>query len=271
MRRTLFILCVFLGLTGSLILSFFREADGLRLDVLNVGQGDAILLSLNGQRILIDGGPDATVLEELGEVLPFWEHELDLVVLTHPHEDHVAGLVPVLQRFQVDAVLLSAPEYPNEAYSAFLAEVQQQSIFIHSADSSEDFTFDGLELDVLYPFESVAGAVFENVNNASVVIRAVYGEHEILLMGDAEQEVEAELLAAGVNLNADLLKGGHHGSRTSSTWEFLQAVGAEVMIISSGTGNDYGHPHEETLEKAEDLGIQVRRTDVEGRITLLFE
>ncbi|MEK7689425.1 MAG: MBL fold metallo-hydrolase, partial [Bdellovibrionota bacterium] len=142
------------------------------------------------------------------------------------------------------------------------------------AEAERNFQFGSVTLDVLYPFETVQGEI-ENVNNGSVVIRAVQGENEILLMGDAELEVEAELLAAWAagefELAADTLKAGHHGSRTSSSLEFLKVVSPELMVISSGEGNDYGHPHEETLEKAEDLGIAVLRTDLEGTVSLIFE
>ena len=147
----------------------------------------------------------------------------DLLVLTHPHEDHVAGLVPVLDRFEVKAVLLSAPDYENQTYEVFLTRAADLKIPVSFAEAERDFQFGSLTLDVLYPFEAVHGEM-ENVNNASVVIRAVRGEDEILLMGDAEQEVEAELLAAWeageLELEADILKAGHHGSRTSSSLNF---------------------------------------------------
>lgn len=252
--------------------AWLKLPSTLELHMLDVGQGDAILLrTAEGQNILVDGGPGQTVLEELGEVLSPFDRRLDLVILTHPHEDHVAGLVPVLQRFEVGEVLLSAPEYSNQAYEALMEEIAEREIPYSFADDERDFEFEDVKLDVLFPFEPFTGDEMENVNNSSPVIKVVWGEVEVLLTGDAEQEVEAALLAAGMDLSADIIKAGHHGSRSSSTDAFLEAVGAELMLISCGAGNDYGHPHEETLEKADDLNMEVRRTDLEGRISIYFE
>lgn len=266
---------MFLSVVAAALLSlgdaWFRLPSTFELHVLDIGQGDALLLRTeSGENILIDGGPGTTVLEELGEVLSPFDRRLDLVILTHPHEDHVAGLVPILQRFDVGEVLLSAPEYNNQAYEALMQEIGQRDIPYSFADDDHDFVFGELQLDVLFPFESFTGDSLDNVNNASPVIRATWKDMTILLTGDAEQEVEAQLLEAGIDLEADILKAGHHGSRTSSTEVFLEAVGAELMLISCGVGNDYGHPHEETLEKAADFGMEVHRTDLEGRISVIF-
>jgi competence protein ComEC len=211
------------------------------------------------------------VVEELGEVLPFFFKEIDLLVLTHPHLDHVEGLISVLQHYQVKEVLMSAPSYENQAYEVFVNGLAEQGIPVHFAQADEDFRLGNLELDVLYPFKSVTGRHFENVNNVSVVIRASYGEDSILLTGDAEQEVEAELLESGVLSEVDVLKAGHHGSRSSSTEAFLDAVRPKFMVISCGKENQFHHPHLETLQKAAAREIQVFRTDIEGRVSLTFQ
>lgn len=271
MKKYFGIISVAIAVALALGSAWLKMPSTLELHVLDIGQGDAILLRTEtGENILIDGGPGNTVLEELGEVLSPFDRRLDLVILTHPHEDHVAGLVPVLQRFDVGEVMLSAPDYSNEAYQVFMQEIERQDIPYSFADNDKDFVFGELKLDVLFPFEPFTGDNMDNVNNASSVIRASWHDASILLMGDAEMEVEAALLSAGADLEADILKAGHHGSKSSGTEAFLEAVGAELMLISCGVGNDYGHPHEETLEKAADLGIDVRRTDLEGRITVIF-
>lgn len=266
MKKVLWILGAVLGVALTV---WLRTPDGFEIQVLDVGQGDAILLRTpEGKNVLIDGGPGTTVLEELGEVLSPLDRRLDLVILTHPHEDHVAGLVPVLQRFDVGEVVLSAPEYGNDAYGAFMQEIAEQNIPYSFADNDHDFTVGSLNLDVLYPFEPFTGNEMENVNNASPVIKVTWQEVTVLLTGDAEMEVEEALLTAGIDVEADILKAGHHGSHSSSTEAFLEAVNPEWMLISCGVGNDYGHPHEETLEKADELGMEVHRTDLEGRITV---
>lgn len=271
MKKKLWLLGVGLAMLLGVGDAWLKLPSSFELHVLDVGQGDAILLrTAEGQNILVDGGPGQTVLEELGEVLSPFDRRLDLVILTHPHEDHVAGLVEVLRRFEVGEVLLSAPEYDNQAYEALMEEIAEREIPYSFADDDNDFEFGDVKLDVLFPFEPFTGDDMENVNNASPVIKVVWGEVEVLLAGDAEQEVEAQLLAAGAPVSADIIKAGHHGSRSSSTEAFLKAVGAELMLISCGTGNDYGHPHEETLEKATDMGMEVRRTDLEGRISVIF-
>ena len=271
MSKKIILLTIALGLGFTLLQEFIRTTGELELHVLDVGQGDGILLqTAEGHNILIDGGPDSKILESLGEVLSPFDRTLDLVVMTHPDADHVTGLVPVLQRFEVDHVLMSAPAHNTDVYKAFLKEVTELEIPYTFASAATDFQFGELHLDVLWPFEAVTGQTVKSGNNVAVVMRASSGENSILLTADVEEEVEEVLLEAGVFLEADILKAGHHGSHTSSTPEFLEAVGAELMIISSGTGNDYGHPHEETLAKAEDLGMEVLRTDLEGTVSLIF-
>lgn len=255
---------------------FWRMPTGMRVDLLDIGQGDAVLITTPEQHhILVDGGPDGTVLTELGEVLPPAFRELDLVVLTHPHLDHLAGLIPVLQRFEVGAILLGGATYESEAYEYLLQEVEEFEGPIYFAEADTDFKLGSVTVDVLFPFEKEVGQEFEEVNNSSVVLRVEDAEgNSVMLTGDAEKEVEAELVAAWeegeLDLEADVLKAGHHGSDSSSTPGFLEAVDAEWILISCGEGNSYGHPHEATLDKAAALGMEVFRTDTEGRISVVF-
>lgn len=239
----------------------------LIVDFLDVGQGDSILITTpDAQRILIDGGPEQTVLTELGEVMPFLHRRLDLVVLTHPHADHVMGLVQVLRRYDVGGVLISGVTYKSDIYDAFLAEVAEQHIPLTLADDDADWRWGEVTFNVLYPFSLMMGASVDNVNNASVVLLIEYKGHRILLSGDVEQAIEAELLAARVDLDADIFKAGHHGSRTSSTEAFLDAVRPDSVIIQSGEGNSYDHPHPETLEHLTERDIDVYRNDLHGRV-----
>ena len=267
MKKSLLIVAFLLTLNIGLLSSIWRVSGEFELHMLNIGQGDAILLvTPDEHHILVDGGPGRSVLMELAATVPYLFNEIDLLVLTHPHLDHMEGLVEVLKRFEVKAVLMGFPDYESEVNMAFLQELD---VPIYVAEAGRDFVFGEVFLDVLYPFEPISGEM-ENVNNASPVIMVHFGDERILLTGDAEHEVEEKLLAAGVDLRADILKAGHHGSRTSSTLEVLEAVGPEIMLISAGEDNSYGHPHEETLQKAAELGIEVRRTDLEGRISLYF-
>lgn len=282
MSYKLFIFSIFLAVDLAIGVSLWRfgvfENSGLELHVLDVEQGDAILLRTEeGHNILVDGGPGNAVLLELAEELPYLFSEIDLLVLTHPHADHMEGLIYVLDRFDVQAVLMSAPDYSSLGYDTFLerlGELQTDGLKVYLADDDMDFRFGETKLDVIYPFEPVTGTEMKNVNNASPVIMVEWRDVRILLSGDAEIEVEERLVAAAergeVDLKADVLKAGHHGSKTASGLPFLKAVDPDVMVISLGEGNSFGHPHEETLEKTADLGIEVLRTDLSGRVSLYF-
>ena len=252
---------------------------GLVVEAMDVGQGDAILITTpHGRRVLIDGGPGQSVLRELGATMPFLSRKIDVMALTNPHADHVDGLVPVIRRYDVGQLMVTGVTYPNAAYTALLKSARAPSLYgypyLTLADDDRDFVLDGVTFDILYPFEPLLGDTISNVNNSSVVIMVRYGDHRILLTGDAEIEEEAELVEAHdrgeIDLHADVLKAGHHGSRTSSTPEFLERVNPEVAIISSGEGNSYDHPHPETLDAFNNLDLTVRRTDREGRVRLEF-
>lgn len=267
-KKLLTIFSLVLALDISIISSLSKVYPYLQIHALDIGQGDAILVTTPEQHhILVDGGPGSTVLRELPKVLPYLFNEIDLMVLTHPHADHVEGLVSILDRMEVSAVLMVGTEYGTEAYDSFLRKVAEKKLPVYIADDERDFRLGETTIDVLFPFASISE--IDNVNNASIVMRIEHGENEILLSGDAEIEEESKLI--GLDLDADILKAGHHGSRTSSTEEFLSEVSPELMIISSGEGNKYGHPHVETLGKAEDFGIDVMRTDQEGTVSVIFD
>jgi len=239
---------------------------------LNVGQGDAILMQLpTGENVLLDGGPGPAILQELGSVLPFMDRRIDLMILSHPHADHLAGLLPILERYEVGEVLMTGVDYGSALYTTFLEKKEGD---FWTARAEEDYSWGEVTLDVIYPFTSMLGQRVENVNNGTVVVRVLYGEHEILLTGDIEHDVEEELIEAHdrgeVNLRADVLKVAHHGSRSSSIPAFLDRVQADVAIIQSGEGNSFGHPHGEVLERLERRGIEVWRNDQTGRIRLML-
>jgi beta-lactamase superfamily II metal-dependent hydrolase len=229
------------------------------IHMMDVGQGDALLLTTEEHHnILIDGGTGNTVLSELSEILPESFREIDLMIMTHPHLDHIEGLIPVLERFEVHAILMSAPHYDSLAYDAFF-EVVDAPVYFARADT--DFRFGDMTLDVVYPFESLTGESMDNINNASPVIKV---DDWLLLTGDAEHEVEEQLLH--LDLKVDILKAGHHGSRTSTTKEFLELVDPEIVLISAGKDNSFGHPHQETIDKTRDRIVY--RTDLDGRVSL---
>ncbi len=261
-------------LAAALLIVGWRELpDGrAHLWFLDVGQGDAVLIQTpEGHNVLIDGGPKSKVLEELSEVLAYFNRQIDLMVLTHPHADHLEGLVEVLKRYEVGAVLITGVGYNNHYYDEFLRDVgamrDDGELDVFVAEAGMDFKVGSLYLDVLYPFEPLIGRTISNVNNSSIVIRATLG-WRAMLTGDCEVECEEEILEAGFELGADILKAGHHGSKTASSAEFVEAVGPEIAVIQLGEDNKFGHPHAETLRAFYRAGIrEIFRNDLDGRIS----
>ena len=267
---TLYAVLFLFGVLWGLMEHSLRRADGFEVYALDVGQGDAILLrSPSQESILIDGGQGDQVLSELGEVLPYWNRDIDLLVLTHPHLDHMEGLISVLEDYRVHEALLSLPEYDTKAYARFLEVLENSGTPFHLAEVGQVYEFGPLSLEVLFPFEAISGEELSNINNASVILRADCGESSALFSGDAEDDIEALLVenfgdAVGGKLDVDLYKAGHHGSSTSSSSFFLDAITPENILVSVGEGNRFGHPHAEFLERS--APYPVRRTDLEGRL-----
>lgn len=251
-------------------LAVVQFPDGkLHVVFLDVGQGDAIFVETpGGVQILIDGGPQGSaLLAELGRIMPFWDRTLDLVVLTHPHRDHITGLIPALERFAVRAVV--AREQPGEseldgAWEAALAAEGARLIRGQAGTRME--LSGGVTLDILHPAAELVATGEGRTNNNAVVIRLVYRDVAILLPGDIQADVERELVRSGAYLDSTLLKVPHHGAKTSSSPEFLAAVRPQVAVISVGAENDFKHPSREVLERL--AGTMVYRTDQNGRVTV---
>lgn len=254
---------------------------------LDVGQGDAIFVRTSDDYIvLIDGGPGPMVLDEIAKVMPIYSRTIDLVTLTHPHADHVNGLVEITKRYDVKQILIVGTPSHNAFYQELLRIVEMKDIEVIFASSENDFRIGNeVFLDILWPVKSEAGVAYENVNNASIAMRVIWknmgnvdgvddarnvGNVKFLLTGDAEIEEESEILEADFDISADILKAGHHGSRTASSEAFLREVEPEVMVIQSGEENSFGHPHQETLAKSVARDIQVRRNDFEGKVDFIF-
>lgn len=253
--------------------ALFQLPDGrFHIWFLNVGQGDSVLIETpEGHHILVDGGPGPGVLTELAEVLPFFDKKIDLMVLSHPHADHIDGLVEVLKRYEVEAVLFSGVNFMGGAYDEFLKEIDEQEIDFWIAESDEDFSFGDVIIDVIYPSKQILGEEFNNLNNSSVAMKIIYNQTKILLSGDLELEAEAALVASGLDLRADILKAGHHGSRTASSLIFLRKIKPRVVVIQSGQGNQFEHPHEESLNHFEKVGVEkIYRNDLDGRVEFMF-
>ena len=257
------------------VVIFYYQQPAVRYQqviVLDVGQGDSILLtSPQGRTVLIDGGPDRGILQAISPYLPWWDKHLDLMVLTHPHADHLNGLNYILDNYQVDKVLATGVNHTADNYSLWLQKIKVQNIELEIMDSPRGLAWDGCQLNFLYPTGSFLKHSVDNLNNTSIVSRLECGQVSFLLTGDLENEGEAALLQSGADLSTTVLKVGHHGSNTATGVAWLSAVKPQLAVISSGKDNIYSHPHQETLKHLQAAGAQILRTDQLGDIRLLTD
>ena len=247
-----------------------------RFTVLDVGQGDAILVqTARHHRMLVDGGPDPTrIVTELDRRVPPWDRRLDLVVLTHPHEDHVAGLARILDRYAVSRVYVAGMLGPGPGYEAFARSLAELAMTSTQLSTGTRFQVDEIAFSVLWPD---AGSVplkppdaGRAINDVSIVLVATVGERRVLLTGDVEDDVDPRIAARSLPI-VDVLKVAHHGSKTATSDAFLAATRPRIAIVSAGTGNPYGHPAPRTIERLQAAGARVLRTDLDGSVEVRLE
>ena len=234
---------------------------------IDVGQGDSILVSGSGQNVLIDAGENdqgETVLSYLAEQ---GVGSIDLAVGTHPHSDHIGGMDTVIEGITVKELLM--PDVPDSivpttrTHLSLLSAAEKEGTEMLYGYPGDSFSLCGGTFTVLGPT-----ADYKDLNNESLVIRFDYGETSFLFTGDQEKDAEKDLIDSDAKLSADVLKVGHHGSRTSTSKAFLSAVDPQIAVIECGTGNDYGHPHTEVMDRLEQADITVYRTDLDGNIVI---
>ena len=249
----------------------YSAPQNLEVDFLDVGQGDSILIKTPvGQSILIDGGPDSSIIRELSRNLDWWDKQIDLMILSHPHDDHVSGLNEVLKRYKVEKILYSGVIHDSPSFLNWLELIKEQNIPLVIIDRPQTiYLSDDCELEILYPISSLLGKTVDNLNNSSIISRLDCENQKFLFTGDAETEVEQELLEKNIDLSADVLKAGHHGSDTSNSQEFVEAVSPEIVVIQVGEDNSFGHPSRRALKRFERLGAEILRTDINGAIKII--
>lgn len=236
----------------------------LAVHFIDVGQGDSTLIEANGHYMLIDAGEKDQTDTVINYLKAQGVKSLDYVIGTHPHSDHIGGLEGVIREFDVKNVLLPEKEHTTRIYEKLLDAIADKNLMVTIPKVGESCSLGEASFQIISPSRDYG----DNLNNWSIGIRLVYGETSFVLCGDAEKEAEQDILLSGLPLKADVLKVSHHGSSTSSSLEFINAVSPRYAVISCGKNNDYGHPHKETLDLLKKQGINVLRTDQLGTIVI---
>jgi len=252
------------GLTG--IFEVFEpeptpELGTLTVHFIDVGQGDSILLDFGDIEVLIDGGEKSPGV--ISYIDDYVDGPLEVMIATHPHADHIGGLIAVLGAFEVDEIWLNGDTNTSKTYSQFMSAVNSEGAKVFVARRGDTIQAGNLTFNVLHPV-NLSGTT----NNNSIVLSLSYGQVDFLFTGDVEQEAEASMLTEGIVPDVEVLKVGHHGSRTASSMPFLQVAKPECAVYMAGQGNSYGHPHEETIINLCEIGAEIYGTDIHGTIII---
>lgn len=242
----------------------------VQVSFLDVGQGDSILIQTPHDRfVLVDAGPESSEQRLLAQLAQAGASSLDYVLFTHPHEDHIGGGDAVIRALLCKNVLMPKAYTNTATYDALLTALEEENCTVQAAKAGFAFDLDGVSVELLAPLQESE----EDLNNVSIVAKVTYGEISFLLTGDAEKQVEQQLLDtySPKQLHATVLKAGHHGSSTSSSDAFVRAVRPSFYVISCGQDNDYGHPHRETLDRLQKESIPWCRTDQNGTVTVVTD
>ena len=263
------ILCASNFLIWSSVFESTKKPD-IEIYFFDVGQGDASFIeSRDGTQILIDGGPPNKILPKLSSAMDFNDRDLDVLIITHPHTDHISGAIEVLRNYNIGMVIESGVNYHTAEAEEFKKLMNEQKIKRIIIDKPINLKFfNNAEIKFLYPDKSFAGKILKNAHDATVISELSYNGKSILFMGDAEKNIEKYLIEKNLVRDIDVLKAGHHGSKTSTSKEFLLASRPEYSIIEVGK-NSYGHPTQEVLSRLASVGSKIFRTDIDG--TIKFE
>ena len=244
-----------------------KACECLTVSFLDVGQGDSILVTTpDGFEMLVDGGRDASVLRELSARRSFFDKEIDVMVATHPDLDHIGGLVDVLQRYSVGTILMIDNKGESDAAEAFSVAAPVEGAEIILADAGQTISLG--EFVTLQIFAPTGDESKLESNTASIVLRVVYGSTSFMLTGDAPQEIENYLVKTyGTQLDSDVLKLGHHGSKTSTSDAWLDVVTPQYAVVSASLDNRYGHPHQDVMARVFKRNIQTSHTGTDGTVT----
>lgn len=241
-----------------------NNSEQLRVHFIDIGQADSTFVELgNGQTMLIDAGRSGDANTIINYIKKLQYSSIDYVVATHPHDDHIGGMASVLNSFDIGKMYMPKQAHTISAFENMLNVIENKNIDLYTAKAGVNITTNGIiKIDILAPFADS----YSNINNCSAIVKLTYGKTVMIFTGDSEKEIETQLNTS--NIDADVLKVGHHGSKTSSATSFIKAVSPEIAVISVGEGNSYGHPHAETITLLNQVGADIYRTDEQGNIVI---
>ncbi len=244
------------------------RSDQFEVHYIDVGQGDCSLIICDGKTMLVDAGENGHETEVLNYLRMKKIDKLDYIIASHQHTDHIGGLPEVLDEIGADNIImprLTKEQTPtNSTYTAFLNSIKNSGSKVIASKVGATYTLGSASFEILGPVTNEV----EDINSMSVIVKLTYGENTFLFTGDAEKDEERSVIAAGADLDCDVLKVGHHGSGTSSCKDFLDAVTPEICVIQVGADNDYGHPHENIVERLEKYAEEIYRNDLCGDIVI---
>ena len=243
-----------------------ESVSTLTVHFIDVGQGDSVLIQTpEGNTMLIDGGPRENGASLVSYLKKQGVTKINVMVATHPHEDHIGGLISVINSFQVDNIIDSGVSHTTKTYKNYLTTIQSKNINFVNWSLGQQFDF-GKNIDFTIVGPTTKSS--SELNDSSIVIYFKYNKNTFLFTGDAESIEEGKIVSSGANINADVLKVGHHGSDSSCCLKFLKAVSPSIAIISCGKSNSYGHPNDITLKNLTTIGAKIYRTDITGNIVI---
>lgn len=243
-----------------------EQLSELQVHFIDVGQGDSTLIMCDGHSMLIDTGDDSKGTAIQNYLMKQGVEKLDYLILTHPDTDHIGGAPVIITKFDIDNVFMSNYEKDNKNYMKVIQALDNKLLKWSTPTVGNNYNLGSASITILAP-----NKVYDNPNNASIALIVENGNNRFLFTGDAEETAEADILNNGLNVNADVYQVGHHGSKTSSSKSFLNAVSPTYAVISCAEGNSYGHPHAETLNNLRSMGMQVFRTDEQGSIVAISD
>lgn len=269
-RKVIYSVLVIL-FTLALILSvivFYSQNKNITVNFLDVGQGDAILISKGSKQIIIDGGPNRQkILEKLGEYIPFWDRKIEVILATHPDKDHIEGLIAVMNNYKIGKVIDNGMSADTEVFKNYEKTIEEEKISRETAKAGMDIVVgDKLELNLLNPRENGINDNSADSNSKSIVTKIKAGDNSFLFTGDISYDQEKRLINNGSDMEAAYLKVSHHGSKYATSQDFLDYVKPREAVISVGSNNRYGHPSSDVIGRLEENGIKILRTDRLGDI-----